>query len=97
MPIHILIPDDHGFVRQGLPINLQFDPELEIVGEASNEKEELEQAGKLRPDIVLMDILMPVMDRLEAPVAIRRAMPDTEVIVLTSVLDDTIIHHAIRA
>ena len=47
MPIHILIADDHGFVRQGLPIYLQFDPELEIVVEASNGKEELEQAGKL--------------------------------------------------
>ena len=97
MPIRILIADDHGIVRQGLRMYLQFDPELEIVGEASNGKEALEQAGKLHPDIVLMDILMPVMDGLEATTAIRKAMPETEVIALTSVLDDHIIHQAIRA
>ena len=97
MPIRILIADDHGIVRQGLRMYLQFDPELEIVGEASNGKEALGLAGKLRPDIVLMDILMPVMDGLEATAAIRQSLPDTEVIALTSVLDDAIIHQVIRA
>ncbi len=97
MSIRILIADDHGIVRQGLRMYLQFDPELEVVGEASNGKEALEQASKLRPDLVLMDILMPVMDGLEATAAIRRALPDVEVVALTSVLDDAIIHQAIRA
>jgi NarL family two-component system response regulator LiaR len=97
MPIRILIVDDHGIVRQGLRMYLQFDPELEIVGEASNGKEALEQTSKLHPDIVLMDILMPGMDGLEATAAIRQSMPDTEVIALTSVLDDVIIHQTIRA
>jgi DNA-binding NarL/FixJ family response regulator len=97
MPIRILIVDDHGIVRQGLRMYLQFDPELEIVGEASNGKEALEQTSKLHPDIVLMDILMPEMDGLEATAAIRQSMPDTEVIALTSVLDDAIIHQTIRA
>lgn len=61
MPIRILIADDHGIVRQGLRMYLQLDPGLEVVGEASNGKEALDLAGKLRPDIILMDILMPVM------------------------------------
>jgi NarL family two-component system response regulator LiaR len=97
MPIRIMIADDHGIVRQGLRMYLQLDSDLEVVGEASNGKEALDLAGKLRPDIILMDILMPVMDGLEATAAIRRALPDTEVIALTSVLDDAIIHQAIRA
>ncbi len=97
MPIRILIADDHGIVRQGLRMYLQFDPELEVVGEASNGKEALDLAIKLRPDIVLMDILMPAMDGLEATSAIRKRLPDTEVIAMTSVLDDAIIHQTIRA
>jgi NarL family two-component system response regulator LiaR len=97
MPIRILIADDHGIVRQGLRMYLQFDSDLEVVGEASNGKEALDLAGKLQPDIILMDILMPVMDGLEATTAIRRELPDTEVIALTSVLDDAIIHQVIRA
>lgn len=97
MSIRILIADDHGIVRQGLKMYLQFDPDLDVVGEASNGKEALELAAKLRPDIILMDILMPVMDGLQATVAIRQELPETEVIALTSVLDDAIIHQAIRA
>lgn len=97
MPIRVLIADDHGIVRQGLRMYLQLDPELEIVGEASNGKEALDMAGKLQPDIILMDILMPVMDGLEATTAILRQYPDTKVIALTSVLDDAIIRQVIRA
>ena len=97
MPIRILIADDHGIVRQGLRMYLQLDPTLEVIGEAANGKEAVELAIKLHPDIVLMDILMPVMDGLEATAAIRRTLRDTEVIALTSVLDDAIIHQAIRA
>lgn len=95
--IRVLIADDHGIVRQGLRMYLKFDAELEVVGEASNGKEALELAGKLQPDIVLMDILMPIMDGLEATAAIRRTLPDVEVIALTSVLDDAVIRQTIRA
>ncbi len=97
MPIRILIADDHGIVRQGLRMYLQYDPELVVVGEASNGREAVDLAGKLRPDLILMDILMPQLDGLEAIRLIRHAYPDTEIIALTSVLDDVIIHQAIRA
>jgi NarL family two-component system response regulator LiaR len=97
MTIRILIADDHGIVRQGLRMYLSFDRALEVVGEASNGKEALEQARRLQPDIILMDILMPVMDGLEATAAVRGELPDTEVLALTSVLDDAVIHQVIRA
>lgn len=97
MSIRILIADDHGIVREGLRMYLQWDKDLEVVGEAKNGKEAVELAEKLRPDIVLMDILMPVMDGLTATTAIRRSLPDTEVVAMTSVLDETVIRQIIRA
>jgi NarL family two-component system response regulator LiaR len=97
MAIRILIVDDHSVVRQGLQMFLQLDRELEVVGEARNGIEAVEQARRLRPDVVLMDILMPKMDGIEATKEIRRALPDTEVIALTSVLEDEKVFAAIRA
>lgn len=97
MPIRILIVDDHTVVRQGLRMFLEMDPELEIVGEANNGAKALEQARQLKPDVVLMDLLMPVMDGITAIGALRRELPDTEVIALTSVLEDDKVVGAIRA
>jgi DNA-binding NarL/FixJ family response regulator len=97
MPIRILIVDDHNVVRQGLRMFLSLDPELEVVGEATNGKEALEAAGRLSPDVVLMDLLMPVMDGIAATEAIRRQYPDIEVIALTSVLEDSSVVNAVRA
>lgn len=97
MPIRILIVDDHGIIRQGLRLYLEFDPELLVVGEATNGIEALQLVETLRPDVVLMDILMPLMDGLEATLAIRQDFPDTEVIILTSVVDENIISQCIRA
>ncbi|MBE2270526.1 MAG: response regulator transcription factor [Anaerolinea sp.] len=95
--IRIMIADDHAVVRQGLRMFLTLDPSLEIIGEASNGKEALEAARQLKPDVVLMDLLMPVMDGIEATAAIKRELPDTEVIALTSVLEDASVIGAIRA
>ena len=97
MPIRIVIADDHSVVRQGLRMFLALDPELEVVGEASNGAEALTLAQRLRPDIVLMDILMPVMDGVTATGKIRQELPDTEVIALTSVLEDNAVVGAIKA
>ncbi len=97
MTIRILIADDHSVVRQGLKMFLALDPELEVVGEASNGEEALRRAHELGPDVVLMDLLMPIMDGTAATAAIRRELPDTEVIALTSVLDDSAIYGAMRA
>jgi len=97
MPIRVLLVDDHTVVRQGLRMFLSLDPELEVVGEAENGKQALEMAHQLLPDVILMDILMPVMDGLEATAAVRQQLPDIEVIALTSVLEDGSVVGAIRA
>jgi two-component system, NarL family, response regulator LiaR len=97
MPIRILVVDDHSVVRQGLKMFLGLDPDLEIVGEAENGAEAVKMAAELNPDVVLMDMLMPVMDGIEATKAIRGSMPDTEVIALTSVLEDAAVVGAIKA
>ncbi len=97
MAIRILIADDHSVVRQGLRMFLGLDPELEVVGEAADGAEALRLARQLRPDIVLMDLLMPVMDGITATAAIRHELPDTEVLALTSVLEDASVVGAVRA
>ena len=97
MPIRILIVDDHSVVRQGLQMFLALDPEIEVVGEVGNGAEAVEFVRKVKPDVVLMDLLMPVMDGIEATKMIRRDYPDTEVVALTSVLEDNAVVGAIRA
>ncbi len=97
MPIRILIVDDHHVVRQGLYMFLGADPELEIIGEAQDGAEAVKLAQELHPDVVLMDIVMPVMNGIQATAAIRQSLPDTEVIALTSVLGDNSVIDAVRA
>lgn len=97
MPIRIVIADDHGVVRQGLKMFLGLDDELEVIAEASNGAEALQLARDLAPDVVLMDLLMPVMDGITAIGHIRRECPDVEVIALTSVLEDASVVGAVRA
>src|SRR5436853_5228597 len=97
MVIRIVIADDHSVVRQGLRMFLGLDPELEVVGEAADGAEALRLAQLLRPDVVVMDLLMPVMDGIAATAAIRRELPNTEVLALTSVLEDASVVGAVRA
>jgi NarL family two-component system response regulator LiaR len=97
MPIRILIADDHEVVRNGLRVSLGVDPELEVVGEAADGAEAVRLAHRLRPDVVIMDLLMPEMDGITATELIRRELPDTEVVALTSVLEDASVVGAVRA
>jgi two-component system, NarL family, response regulator LiaR len=97
MAIRVLIADDHSMVRQGLRMFLGTDPEIDVVGEARDGVEAISLAQALHPDVVLMDLLMPVMDGVSATAAIRRQAPDTEVVALTSVLEDAMVVDAIRA
>ena len=97
MPIRVLVADDHSVVRRGLRGFLELNEEFELVGEASNGEEAVQMAQQLKPDVVLMDILMPRMDGIQATAAIRKALPDTEVIALTSVLEDASVVGAVRA
>jgi two-component system, NarL family, response regulator LiaR len=97
MPIRILIADDHHVVRQGLRMFLSLDAKLEVVGEAKDGAEAVCLARELRPDVVLMDLIMPVMDGTAAIREIRRDLPEVEIIALTSVLEDASVTGAIRA
>ena len=97
MTIRILVTDDHSVVRQGLKMFLRLDPELEVVGEASDGEEAVRLAHSLQPDVVLMDLMMPVMDGITATQVIRRELPDVEVVALTSVLEDEAVIGAVKA
>jgi sigma-B regulation protein RsbU (phosphoserine phosphatase) len=97
MTIRIIIADDHSVVRQGLRMFLGLDPELEVVGEAVNGAEAVARAEALRPDVVLMDLIMPVMSGLEATAEIRRRGLPTQVIVVTSVIEEAAVTAVIRA
>lgn len=97
MAIRILIADDHSVVREGLRMFLGADRDFEVVGEAVDGMDAVERAKALKPDVVLMDLLMPRMDGIAATAAIRAALPDTEVVALTTVLDDASVIGAVRA
>ena len=97
MVIQVLLVDDHSVVREGLRMFLGRDPELVVVGEAADGAEAVHQARQLRPDVVLMDLLMPVMDGIAATAAIRSELPGTEIIALTSVLESESVVGAVKA
>jgi two-component system, NarL family, response regulator LiaR len=96
-PIRVLIVDDHEVVREGLRNFLELQDGMEIAGEAGDGEEGVALASDLRPDVVLMDLVMPKLDGVSAMRALRERAPGTRVIVLTSFLDDEHLLPAMRA
>lgn len=96
-PIHILLVDDQQLLRQGLHLMLELETGLQVIGEAGDGQEALMQYERLRPDVVLMDIRMPVLDGVAATRELRRRWPDSKVIILTTFDDDTYIFEGLRA
>ena len=96
-PITILTADDHPLIRDGLAAVLRAETGLQVVAEAANGEEAIEAYARLRPDIVLMDLRMPVMDGLTATRAILAEDPGAHIIVLTTYDGDEDIHRALAA
>ena len=90
-PIHILIVDDHAVVRKGLAMVLRLEADLEVIGEAENGRVGLEMAKRLKPDIVLVDLVMPEMDGQEMVLALRKSNPGIKIMMLTGTqVDDRV-------
>src|SRR3979411_935876 len=96
-PTRVLIVDDHGVVREGLRAYLELESDIQVVGEAKDGLEAVRRAAELQPDVVLMDLVMPNMDGVDATSRIKEQQPTTHVIILTSFLDDERVVPAIRA
>jgi two-component system, NarL family, response regulator LiaR len=95
--IRVLIADDHSILRGGLRTCLRAFHDMELVGEAANGDEAVRQARELRPDVVLMDLKMPVMDGVEATRLVRKCCPETQVVALTSFVENELVPRALQA
>ena len=93
----IMLVDDHGVVRSGLGAFLSVNPDLELVGEAENGEQAVVRAGLLKPDVILMDLMMPVMDGVAAIQAIKQQHPHIQIIALTSFQEDELVQNALKA
>lgn len=97
MTIRVLVIDDHPVVRHGVQHLLAGDAAVEVVGEADSGPSALEQVANLRPDIVILDVLLPGSDGVEITRQIRRSYPDVKIIVLTAYRDEEYLLGALRA
>ncbi len=95
--IRVLLADDHAIVRRGIRALMATEPNLEVVGEAENGRVAVEEAKRVRPDVVLMDLEMPEMDGIEATRRIMAEQPEAKVVVLTSFATDEKVFPAIKA
>jgi DNA-binding NarL/FixJ family response regulator len=97
MSIRILVADDHNVVRRGLVFFLKTQENIEIIGEARNGQEAVQLAESVKPDLILMDLVMPVMDGIEATKAIKAKYPQIKIMILTSFSDQDHVIPAIEA
>jgi len=95
--IRIMLVDDHAVVRSGLSAFLSVNPDLELVGEAENGEQAVVRANALKPDVILMDLMMPVMDGVAATMAIKKQNPGIQIIALTSFQEDELVQSALKA
>lgn len=96
-PIRVLLVDDHEMVRMGLAAFLSTEEGIEVIGEASNGLEGVRLAEQMKPDVILMDLVMEGMDGIEATKQIRSIYPEGKIIVLTSFIDDEKVYPVIEA
>jgi NarL family two-component system response regulator LiaR len=96
-PIRVLVADDHAIIRKGIRVMLEVVPDLEVVGEAMNGREAVIKAEELQPDVILMDLVMPEMDGIEATRRIKAQQPEARILVLTTFAGEEKIFPAIKA
>jgi NarL family two-component system response regulator LiaR len=94
--IRIMLVDDHAVVRSGLGAFLSVNPDLELVGEAENGEQAVVRANILKPDVILMDLMMPVMDGVTAIALIKKQNPAIQIIALTSFQEDELVQNALK-
>jgi len=94
--IRVLVADDHAIVRKGIRALLATEPDIEVVGEAEDGREAVDEVEKLRPDVILMDLVMPKMDGIEAIRRITARQPEARILVLTSFAADDKVFPAIK-
>jgi two-component system, NarL family, response regulator LiaR len=95
--IRVLLVDDHTIVREGLRLFLSEEPDIEVIGETGDGAESVKLAAMLHPDVILMDLVMPGMDGIQAMQGIRGVSPSSQVLVLTSFGDNQRVRDAIQA
>ena len=95
--IKVLLVDDQTLIRQGIRLLLEIETDIQVVGQAANGREALEQVASLRPDVVLMDVRMPEMDGVVATRELGRRFPDVKVIILTTFEDDETVFEGLKA
>jgi NarL family two-component system response regulator LiaR len=95
--IRIMLVEDHAVVRSGLKTFLSVNADMELVGEAENGEQAVVRANALKPDVILMDLMMPVMDGVAATQAIKKQNPAIQIIALTSFQEDELVRNAMKA
>lgn len=95
--ITVLLSDDHTVVREGLRLLLEKEADIQVVGEASNGRRSVGEAKRLKPDVVVQDLAMPLLNGLEAARQIAKEVPSSKVLILSAYTDDAYIEHAVKA